>query len=54
MFSDIYWLTVGADAIDIQLQQLQGSFHKLLTGKATNSEDALAKSKQEWLVSRQV
>eukprot|EP00935_MAST-01C_sp_MAST-1C-sp1_P002365 g2365.t1 len=41
--------TMTAVATLQERPQLQGSFHKLLTGKATNSEDALAKSKQEWL-----
>ena len=44
----IYWLTVGADAIGEKLKQLQGVFHKALTGKVTSSEDAMAKSSQEW------
>ena len=48
VFSDIYWLTVGADAVDEQLQKLQGSFHKQLTGKSTSSEEASAKSSQDW------
>ena len=47
-FCEIYWVTVGADAIDAQLRQLQGALHKQLSGKATSTEDALAKSAQDW------
>ena len=47
-FSNIYWLVVGADAVDAKLQQVQSKLHKQLTGKSTKSDDVLAKDKQEW------
>ena len=47
-YSHICWLTVGADAVDAQLRQLQGTFHQTLTGKSMSSDEASAKSTQEW------
>ena len=46
-YSQVFWLTVGADAVDGQLRQLQGVLHKLLTGKSIKSDEASAKSMQE-------
>jgi hypothetical protein len=48
-FSNIYWLVVGADAVDLKLQQLQSMLYKQLSGKSVKSDDALAKDQQEWL-----
>ena len=45
-FSDIYWLTVGADAVGEKITQLQGTFHRQLTGKVASSDEE--KSAQEW------
>jgi hypothetical protein len=46
-FTNIYWLVVGADAVDRKLQQLQSVLYKQLTGRSI--DDVLAKDKQEWL-----
>ena len=48
-FSNIYWLVVGADAVDLKLQQLQSMLYKQLSGKSVKSDDVLAKGQQEWL-----
>ena len=48
-FSNIYWLGVGADAVDLKLQQLQSMLYKQLSGKSVKSDDVLAKGQQEWL-----
>ena len=47
-FSDIYWLTVGADAVGERMKELMGAFHKQLTGKNLSSEEALTKTEQDW------
>eukprot|EP00935_MAST-01C_sp_MAST-1C-sp1_P001606 g1606.t1 len=44
-YSDIYWLTVGADAVGERVKQLQATLLKLITGKASEVED---KDEQEW------
>ena len=36
-FLNVYWMTVGADAVDDQLKQLMIKFHKQLSGKSTSS-----------------
>ena len=33
-FSDVYWLTVGADAVGERMKELMGIFLKQLTGKS--------------------
>ena len=48
-FSNIYWLGVGADAVDLKLQQLQSMLYMQLSGKSVKADDVLAKGKQEWL-----
>jgi hypothetical protein len=48
-FSNIYWLAVGADAVDLKLQQLQSMLYTQLSGKSVKSDDVLAKGQQEWL-----
>jgi hypothetical protein len=45
-FSNIYWLTVGQDAVGSQIRQLQGMLHNQLTGQVANGE---GKDEQEWL-----
>eukprot|EP00935_MAST-01C_sp_MAST-1C-sp1_P000662 g662.t1 len=44
-FRHIYWLAVGADAVDEQLKQLQATLYKKLTGKSMKSEE---KDEYEW------
>ena len=45
-FSDIYWLTVGADAVGEKIAQLQAMLYKQLAGKTEKDEE---KDEQEWL-----
>ena len=47
-FVSIFWLTVGADAVDSRITQLQSDLHKQLTGKATASDEILAKGNNKW------
>eukprot|EP00935_MAST-01C_sp_MAST-1C-sp1_P001599 g1599.t1 len=44
--SDIYWVTVGADAVDEKIRHLQAMLYKQLTGKLVAAEE---KDEQEWL-----
>ena len=37
--SEIYWLTVGADAVGERIAQLQAVMYKQLTGKGTQDEE---------------
>ena len=49
-FSQIYWLTVGADAVGETgaLQQLQVMLYSQLTGKTVKTEDIHKNDKQAW------
>ena len=44
-FSQIYWLTVGADAVGEKVKQLQAVLHKQISGKGIQAEE---KDEQEW------
>ena len=46
-YKEVYWLTVGADAVEAQLRLLQGTFCTQLTGKSMSRDDTLAKSAPE-------
>ncbi len=46
-FSDVYWLTVGADAVGERMKDLMGTFHKQLTGKSLSSDETLTKNEQD-------
>ena len=48
--SEIYWLTVGADAVDDELRQLQAMLFRQLSGKGTNAEDNDKGAWQQMLV----
>jgi hypothetical protein len=48
-FSNIYWLTIGADAVGEKIRQLQSSLHTQLTGEGASSTDLQQKDEQEWL-----
>ena len=37
--SDMYWLTVGADAVDEKIRTLQAQLYRQLTGKTINAEE---------------
>ena len=45
-FRNVYWLTVGNDAVGERIKQLQTQLFKQLTGKTVKAEE---KEKQEWL-----
>mgnify|MGYP001183338357 CR=1 FL=1 len=47
-YRSIYWQTVGADAVDARIAQLQSDLHKQLTGKATASDEIMAKGNKKW------
>ena len=47
-YSDVFWLTVGADAVDAHLRVLQSSFYTQLTGKSLGRDEAAGKGMQEW------
>ena len=38
-FAQLYWLTVGADAVGVKTGQLQGQLYKQLAGKSLKGED---------------
>jgi hypothetical protein len=42
-FSNIYWLVVGADAVDLKFQQLRLLLYKQLSGKSVKADDVLTK-----------
>ena len=44
-FSQIYWLTVGADAVGEKVKQLQAVLHRQISGKGTQADE---KDEQEW------
>eukprot|EP00935_MAST-01C_sp_MAST-1C-sp1_P002181 g2181.t1 len=46
-FSDFYWVTVGADAVDERMKELMGTFLKQLTGTFLSSEEASMKNEQD-------
>eukprot|EP00935_MAST-01C_sp_MAST-1C-sp1_P001692 g1692.t1 len=49
-YSEIFWLTVGADAVGERISQLQMTLFKQLTGKAAKSEETNGQELQRMLV----
>ena len=48
--SEIYWMTVGADAVDERLDQLQAMLYKKLTGKSIQGDEKDRHERQGMLV----
>jgi NB-ARC domain. len=49
-YSDIYWLTVGADAVGEKIKQLQGALFEQLAGKNAQAEQKSEQELQQMLV----